>query len=394
MEAKSNRIGIALLRSVITGNQLSLPERELFAVDLLPRLFAISQKHDVSHLVGQSLFTEGLINCEKTDSEEAYSKIFHKAQLMAIYRHEQISYEFTKLYAVLKSEKIYFLPLKGTVMKRYYPEPWMRTSCDIDILVQEEKLEEAAEALVTQLGYTREKKSNHDISLISPNGVHLELHYRAIDEGRFPNAQTVLNRIWQEATPAEDSVYQRELPDEMFYFYHIVHMAKHIENGGCGIRPFLDLWILNHRVPHVQEKRNELLEKGNLVDFAYAVEKLSEVWFSNAESNEMTQKLEKYILYGGTYGVLENRISVSQSKLGGKVEYALQKIFLPYDRIKYHYPILQKYRVLTPIFEVVRWFKLLFKGGVKRSIRELRVNEDVARKGRNEVKELLEYLGL
>ena len=25
--------------------------------------------------------------------------------------------------------------------------------------------------------------------------------------------------------------------DELFYFYHIAHMVKHFENGGCGIRP-------------------------------------------------------------------------------------------------------------------------------------------------------------
>ena len=39
----------------------------------------------------------------------------------------------------IKKVQIPFLPLKGSVIRQYYPEPWMRTSCDIDILVDFEK---------------------------------------------------------------------------------------------------------------------------------------------------------------------------------------------------------------------------------------------------------------
>ncbi|MBO4954226.1 MAG: nucleotidyltransferase family protein, partial [Clostridia bacterium] len=34
-----------------------------------------------------------------------------------------------------------FMPLKGAVIRQYYPEPWMRTSCDIDIHVKKDRLE-------------------------------------------------------------------------------------------------------------------------------------------------------------------------------------------------------------------------------------------------------------
>lgn len=376
-----------LLRSAILGNELDTTVLSKGTQETWNSLFALATKHDLAHLISYSLEKCNLLQCGTLTK-------FKKAKSQAIYRYLRMEREYKHLCNTFEAAKIPFIPLKGTVLRTYYPEPWMRTSCDIDILVQEESLEEAAEALVTQLDYTRGKKSNHDISLTSPSGVHLELHYRAVDEGRFLDAQAILDRIWQVAVPTGEGAYQRVLSDEMFYFCHIVHMAKHIENGGCGIRPFLDLWILNYRFPYNQEKRDELLEDGNLMKFASAVEKLSEVWFSDAQSDDMTQRLERYVLSGGTYGILENQVCVNQSKLGGKAEYALQKIFLPYDRIKYHYPILQKYRILTPIFEVIRWIKLLFKGGVKRSIQELHVNEVVAQKGSNEVKVLLEYLGL
>ena len=40
-------------------------------------------------------------------------------------------------------------------------------------------------------------------------------------------------------------------------------MAKHFENGGCGVRPFIDLWILNHRRPFDRAKRESLLRDGD-----------------------------------------------------------------------------------------------------------------------------------
>ena len=97
----------------------------------------------------------------------------------------------------------------------------------------------------------------------------------------------------------------------MFYFYYIAHMAKHfVETGGCGIRPFLDIWVLNHRIDFDREKRDKLLSDGGLDVFAKQAELLSEVWFGNAEHTEITRQMETYILRGGVYGANTNRIAV------------------------------------------------------------------------------------
>ena len=60
-------------------------------------------------------------------------------------------------------------------------------------------------------------------------------------------------------------------------------------------------------------------------------------------------------------------------------DYALSKIFIPYDTIKFHYPILQKYRFLTPIMEVRRWGKLIFCGHLKRTVKELKFNVNISK---------------
>ena len=91
---------------------------------------------------------------------------------------------------------------------------------------------------------------------------------------------------------------------------------------------------------------------------------------------------------------MSNKVKVHQSRKHGKVGYALSRIFLPYEILKYHYPVLQKQRWLTPLFEVVRWFKLVFCGGMKRSVNELKFNAQLSDESAGIVNETFKAIGL
>ena len=141
-------------------------------------------------------------------------------------------------------------------------------------------------------------------------------------------------------------------------------------------------------------KRNGLLKSGGLLQFSQTASKLAAVWLNNIPSDSVCEKMQSYILSGGVYGTNENRIMVQQQKKGGKIKYALSKIVIPYDTIKFHYPILQKYRWLTPFMQVRRWFKLIFCGHAKRSMRELSYNSNISRSQADEMKIFLDEIGL
>ena len=47
---------------------------------------------------------------------------------------------------------------------------------------------------------------------------------------------------------------------------------------------------------------------------------------------------------------------------------------------------------MLPFYEVRRWFKLLFCGGVKRSVNELRLNSSATNEEQTETKEMLSKL--
>lgn len=380
------KVLFALLRSAICGAPVDNETKAACTPEMLDAVYALAERHDLAHLVGQA------VSKLKLPESEAGKKC-KNAAMVAFYRYAQIQYEYQRICDLLETEKVPFIPLKGSVLRSYYPEPWMRTSCDIDILVREEMLEIAANALVESLGYKKSQKTGHDISLFSASGVHLELHYAAMDEEQLPDTQKVLDGIWEDVKPLEGKNYWQVMSDEMFYFYHVAHMAKHLECGGCGIRPVLDLWLLNHRLEHSRNRRVDLLSQGGMLAFAEAMEKLADVWFSCRQADILTEKLEVFIL-GNLYAEAKSVAVVKQTKQGSKAKFILSRLFLPYSTMKFRYPILQKYKWLTPVYQVVRWVQMIFKGNTEKHWRELKIASAITPEQIQTTRDMLDYLGL
>lgn len=386
MEQRTIQILFALLRSAICGIKLTNYERALYSQDQLPDLLKISQKHDIAHLLVWGLEQNALIAQGNMGAEKQIVK--------AVYRYELLNYEYTQLCSSLEKAKIPFIPLKGAVLRNYYPEAWMRTSCDIDILVHRDDLEKAISYLTQNLKYIEKERATHDVSLFSQQGNHIELHFDLVEEGRAQNAFDVLNTVWEHVSLSENSDYRYEMTDAFFYFYHIAHMAKHFECGGCGIRPFIDLWILDHIQGVDHSKRNELLSAGGLLQFANASRMMSKVWFDGTEADNVSLQMQDFILHGGVYGSSANRVALQQKKKGGRFGYILSRVFVPYAKLKRYYPILEKHRWLMPVMQVRRWFMLLKPNVAKMAEREILMNHNIEKSKAEEMNLFLNNIGL
>ena len=112
------------------------------------------------------------------------------------------------------------------------------------------------------------------------------------------------------------------------------------------------------------------------------------------EADEISNRMQSYVLQGGVYGNLDNRVAVQQNKRGGRIGYILSRIFLPYHSLKFTYPILQKHKWLLPFMQVRRWFRLLLKGRLKKSLNELNASNDISQEKQSETAKLLRSLGL
>jgi hypothetical protein len=382
----TTQILFALLRGAIRGTKLSDEEKGAFSRELLPALWDTAKKHDLDHLLAYGLKKNGLLTKEDADGEKSLFK--------AIYRYEQTRYEYTLLCKTLEAAQIPFLPLKGSVLRGYYPEGWMRTSCDIDVLVRKENLEEAISYLSKNLQYEEKERATHDVSLFSPRGIHVELHFDLVEEGRAMGAIAVLQKVWEDATPKKGAVWFHEMSDPFFYFYHVAHMAKHFETGGCGIRPFIDLWILDHLDHADKAARDALLEQGGLKKFAENARALSRVWMEGEAPDETLLWLQSYLLHGGVYGSSDNRVALNQTKKGGRFGYLISRVFIPFAMLKRWYPILEKHPWLMPVMQVRRWFMLLKPDVAAMAKRELATNSNLEKSKADQMKRFLDEIGL
>ncbi len=386
MEQNLTQILFALLRSAIRGTALTEAEKTLFSKKLLPDLMRLSKRHDVAHLVALGLKKNELVTKEDGEVETEI--------LRAVFRYERLNHDYEKLCSALETAEIPFIPLKGSVLRAYYPEPWMRTSCDIDVLVHREDIEKAIFCLTENLKYTEHERGTHDISLFSPLKNHVELHFDLVEEGRANNAIEILRSVWEDASPRGESKYWLEMSDPFFYFYHVAHMAKHFELGGCGIRPFIDLYILDRIEPADRDGRDRLLAQGGLLKFVEAARELSLVWLEEKEPSGLSFKLQNFLLHGGAYGSFDNRVALQQKKNGGRVGYMLSRAFIPYERLVRYYPILEKHRWLMPFMQVRRWFMLLRPEVAKMAKREIAVNSQMEGSVADQMNDFLNEIGL
>ena len=348
-------------------------------------MYGVSKKHDIAHLVGDALIKNGLIENGDIKSQ------FQNQIVMAVYRYENLNYEFGRICELLEESEIPFIPLKGAVIRKFYPESWMRTSCDIDILVREEDLERAVLVLQEKAGYTTDGKKNfHDVSLYSPSGIHLELHHN-IKETK-ENLDGLLGRAWEFAVPKKG--YEYAFTGEFFMFHVLAHASYHFLGGGCGIRPFIDLFLLKSSLPYDADKLSKMLSETGIKKFAEEAEGLSEVWFGNGEHDEVTNAMEKFVLSGGVYGNSVNHAAVKQVEKKGKVRHIMSRIWMPYESLVFRYPNLKGKRILQPFYEIKRWFSLFKRSVWKRSVGELKTNAAMNQETVNETEKLMDSLGL
>ena len=136
---KTARFMMDLIANEVCGKAFDGAQELSLPTDAeLTRLYKLSKSHDLAHLVGSALSKNKIpLNAE-------IKAKFDKQMLLAVYRYEKLQYELNVLREAFNAHEIVFIPLKGSVIRAYYPEPWMRTSCDIDILVDEAEVDRAA----------------------------------------------------------------------------------------------------------------------------------------------------------------------------------------------------------------------------------------------------------
>lgn len=379
------RLTLELIRFDV--NNISVEKTLLDNVDdkLLAQVFEFSTEHDVGYIVASALHKLNLL------SGEMQAEFFNE-QLASVYRCERIKHETNCITELFEREKIKFILLKGAVMKELYPQPEMRMSCDLDVLVHYEDIDRAEELLKTVLSFSYDTKGSHDIGLISPSGLKVELHFTLLE--RDYKQKELLDKVWEYSVPIKEDSSQHVLENEFFIFYHISHISKHFLTGGCGIRHFLDLWFIDNKMDFDVNKLRKLLEEAHLLKFSDVVFDVSRLWFSNDLSCTLPVGVEEYI-FGGAFGTTENSVIHEKTRTNdSKIKIFLRNVFPSCKTLRILYPKFGRYTILLPFLCVARWCRIIFKDRLKKQAKRIRAIATVSDEKQEKLKELMKNIGL
>ena len=378
------KILIEILYTVINEAESSPILIQKITEDNLVSVYRLAKKHDLAHIVSNYVY-QNKITVEKA---ELRAKL-QKEEMMSVYRNEQMKYTFEQICDIFDEANIPYVPLKGSVIRPYYPYENMRTSCDIDILIHEENLE-AAISCLENTGYRCGDKNYHDVSLYSPNKIHLELHFNI--QENMDSLDNVLKDAWNYASLVKGSRY--EFNKNFFVFYMYAHMAYHFLSGGCGVRSLLDIWVMEHKMNAPYSCAEDLLKKAGIYEFASEMSNISNKCFSFNERDEFSDLILEYICDGGIYGSKENNIAIYKSKDKSSFNYLMERLFFPYKCMIVSYPILKKAPYLLPFCWVVRWMKAIFDNKLNKFTFEMSKAKKIPDQTIREIKEIRSRLGL
>lgn len=296
-------------------------------------------------------------------------------------------YTLEQIYNAFDSSGIPYIPLKGSVLQYLYPEPWMRASFDVDILVHERDLDMAIKALQTKAEMVFDHRAYHDVVMRNA-AITLELHFSLKET--MDNIDRLLDRVWEYAVPEGGSRYA--LTPEYLIFHNVAHMSYHFSHGGLGVRPYIDLYLLKTKTDYDEGKLRELLVKCKIDRFYDYCCKLIDVWFEDDQHDEITSRMERFCFEGGVFGNKENSMAAKKRKHSG-LSYFYHRLFEDRKSLEQIYPILRDKPELLLFYQMKRWGKGLTTSR-ERVKRELELMKNTDRDAVQTYDSLMKDLGL
>ena len=371
---------IDTLAMAIAGKRFRLPE----SVDWR-QFIRLCRMHAVEALVYNGLQKAGLWDCVP----EPGQKILAQAYQTAIFRDAQFAHLKNTLTRKLAEAKVPYILLKGVCLKESYPEPALRTMCDMDILVHTEDypaLDRIAKEMQAVSGHS---DGNHR-NFTFPGGLTVEFHPNLLHHDT--PVGTGINPGWQYAETGSNS-----LTPEGFYLNTLCHLANHFVSGGVGVRFIADVWVNRHlRKPVFDREMVEAeLSRFGLLEFAGNIENLAELWFGRGENTPILEALGEYILSGGQYGTADRAVlnAVVLSPKQSKSSALLKKTFYSREDLEDRFPWCKGKPWLLPAAWCTRCFRAVTRRGgliLKWSKETGKIsNEEIAAQ-----KDLLESFGI
>ncbi len=360
---------IKLLAAAISGEHIGAPEADFDC----EYLFDLAQLHKVECMVfvGMSQSDELPPNMVSR-----FDDAFKKSIVADYLQHS----EGVRILREMENRGIDCMPLKGWIIKPLYPQPAMRSMCDIDILVKKEQAD-VTRTLMASLGYdTVDFGGNPDVYMKKPI-MNIEVHNALIQDKTDHFATS-----WSRAVPKKGNNHTFSMTNEDYYIYMSAHLHKHFTGGGTGIRSIADISVF---LSHYEDSLNwsyieDVLTKSGLWQFDRKIKELSEYWFCKGKRTAAVDELENKFLFSAAYGTQEiqirnsvvseiSKVALAKSPAAKKRIYLLSLIFPGVEVTSASCPFVGNLPFLLPLGWIVRGFKCIFRSrsNIKKAISDV-----------------------
>jgi len=337
--------------------------REEIWVDVdLKQLLIMARKHSVSSMVCMAL--------EKTavfaNADEATKKQWIDAKNKAIRKNMLLDAERKTISHELETQGIWYMPLKGSILKDWYPKPGMREMADNDILFDPSGREQVREIFQNR-GYKTVsfRKGNHDVYEKEPI-YNFEMHVSLFD-GTYKELTEQYENVKERLLPVDGTAYQFAFTPEDFYVFVLAHAHKHYSHSGTGIRTLADIYVMDRHLGGIMDRDEveQKLTQLGIAEYEQHSRVLAEKLFSAVRplaETELTEDEKEMLLYycdATTYGTVDNRVNnrlhelqenSENIKLWTKVKYCCVRLFPGREFCKFAYPFVYKHPWTLPFF--------------------------------------------
>lgn len=376
------------------------------------RIYYIAKKHNLVSIMAQAMEKLGF------ESDSDIWKRWLKEKNQLIYKSVLMDVEREAIQDFFEKNNIWYMLLKGMVIRKYYPAPELREMADNDILFDNKYSKEVYE-FMTARGYKSDdyNKGYHD-EYLKPPAYNFEMHRQLVSSKERPKWYEYYKDVKSILINDANGKNQFYFSDNDFYVYFIVHTYKHFLNSGMGLRTVLDVYLY---LNNLQDKLDfdyieEQLKKLDAYDFEQTFRSLAFKMFGenakegNAAADELQDSFDakeqdmlresfdakkqdklcgsfdakeqdkwwnsfddkehdmlSYILDAGTYGNLENSVAHKmgytkgeKKKASDKAKYIFRRLFPSMDTIEEFFPFFYKHKWAIPFLYIYRIGKMPF----------------------------------
>ncbi len=361
-----NNIKAALAMLYLCGCVLTdtKPNAAKLSDTSLKQLYSISNFHSLSAIVCEGLEQLETITAEDKSCLEA----FQTAKKKSIRKNLLLDTERERLFSFMEQNGIWYMPLKGVILKDMYPKMGLRQMADNDILFDAE-FKNAVRNWFACQGYELKvyDKGNHDVCLKEPV-YNFEMHMKLYGELHNFEWCEYYKDIKTRLIKDDDNSYGYHFSDDDFYIYLLTHGFKHFDSSGIGLRFILDLYVFfkNKRSKMNFSYIEKELQILGIADFEHSCRTLVDIIFCDINSfcfeklSNPHKELVEYFLTSGIYGTLEKHVQ-NNVKKKGKMKYLLSKLFPNVDVLEIYHPMF-KNKWLMPIGWIYRGFRIMTSG--------------------------------